>query len=129
MDSTAATTTLQAAASLFNAFAWAKMVPVLAFGFGAVMVYWMLAKAQRADPDFRAIDFMRDDSGKPSWKRLVGTCAFIVHSILIWLQQIDGSMTWNDMALYALTWSGSVVLIEGLRIMRGVPPAEKQDGS
>lgn len=114
---------LAAAAALFNAFTWQRLLPLLTMLVLALVLYWMLAKGQRSDPTFRAVDFLREDTGKASWKRLTGTGCFVVHSWYVYMVTVAGTATWNDLALYVLTWSGSVVLLEGIRMMRGAPPA------
>jgi hypothetical protein len=138
MDAQTAEQVLQSAASLFSAFAWSRLLPLLSFVIGGLLVYWMMAKAQRADPTFQAIDFLRDETTKPSWKRLIGTMAFGVHSWVVYIRTVTDKITFEELVLYALTWSSSVVLIEGMRIWRGGPLAvpaeapvskEKPDGS
>lgn len=121
MNTEQAATVINAAGALMNSFAWARLLPLLSFVVGGLMLYWMLAKAQRADPSFRAIDFLRDESGKPSWKRLIGTAAFGVHSWVIYIRTVTDKVTFEEQALYVLTWSSSVVLIEAMRIFKGAP--------
>jgi hypothetical protein len=129
MNTEQAATVINAAGALMNSFAWARLLPLLSFVVGGLMLYWMLAKAQRADPTFRAIDFLRDESGKPSWKRLIGTAAFGVHSWVIYIRTVTDKVTFEEQALYVLTWSSSVVLIEAMRIFKGSPagPDQVQD--
>lgn len=104
---------------MFSAFAWERLLPVLTLVVIIFALYWMLSKAQRADPSFRAIDFLRDECSKPSWKRLIGTMAFGVHSWVVYIRTVTDKVTFEELVLYALTWSSSVVLIEGMRIWRG----------
>lgn len=126
---------LLAAASLFSTFAWSRLLPLISLVICLLAFYWMMAKAQRADPTFRAIDFLRDENNKPSWKRIIGTGAFGVHSWVVYIRTVNDKITFEELVLYALTWSSSVVLIEGMRIWRGGPlapstqPQEKPDGS
>lgn len=123
MDATVgqAATIINAAGELVNVFAWSRVLPLFTFVVGGLFLYWVLAKAQRADPTFRAIDFLRDESGKPSWKRLIGTAAFGVHSWVIYIRTVNDKVTFEEQVLYVLTWSSSVVLLEGLRIFKGSP--------
>lgn len=117
---------LQAAASLFNAFAWDKLLPLVSVVIGMLLFYWMLAKAQKADPTFQAIHFLYDENMKPSWKRLIGTGCFVMHSWIIYMGRVKGDLTFNDIALYVLAWSGSVILLEALRLLRGAPTQQAQ---
>lgn len=114
---------LQAAAALFDQFLWDRLLPLVTLVVGSLIFYWMMAKAQRADPTFKAIHFLYDENNKPSWKRLIGSGCFVVHSWYIYIVTVKGTVTFNDVALYVLAWSSSVVLLEGLRIFRGAPPA------
>lgn len=114
---------LKAAAALFNEFAWDRLLPLVTLVVGSIIFYWMMAKAQRADPTFKAIHFLYDENGKPSWKRLIGSGCFVVHSWYIYIVTVTERATFNDIALYVVAWSGSVVLLEAIRILRGVPPA------
>lgn len=123
MEQASAEQILQAATALFGVFTWGRILPLVTLVVCALLLYWMLAKAQRSDPSFKAVDFLRETDGKASWKRLTGTGCFVVHSWYLYVVTVTGKATWNDVALYVLTWSGSVVLLEGLRIFRGTPPA------
>lgn len=118
--------TLAAAAALFDAFAWQRLMPLLMLLLIGFLLYWMLAKAQRMDPTFKAVDFLREaPGGKASFKRLTGMGCFIVHSWYICWVTVGEKATWNDVALYCVTWSGSMVLLQwlGLRAANSPQPA------
>ena len=126
MTTDAAQAMMLAAASLFDSFVWARLFPLLTLSLCVWLGYWMLAKEQRLNSDFRVVDFLRDDvSGKPSWKRLIGTACFVGHSWVLYMVVVyKAEELFNHVALYVGVWSGSVVVIEALRIMRGVPAAQ-----
>ena len=116
---------LAAAAALFAAFTFDRLLPaaLMAVLFG--MFIFVLVKAQRRG-DFDASEFLREDSGKLSSKRLFAFIAMAVHVWLVTTRTISDKITFEEQVLFVLTWSGSLVLIQALEIWKGGPPAPKE---
>lgn len=111
---------LKAAASLFNEFAWQQAVPTLML-VAMFLAGRSLLKAGALREGFDGSEFFRDEtSHKLSTKKLLGVGCFLVHSWVITSAYVAKTLTFNDMSLYCLTWSGSVVLLEALSVVRGV---------
>lgn len=113
---------LAAAAALFAAFTFDRLLPavIMAVLFG--MFIFVLVKAQRRG-DFDASEFLREDSGKLSSKRLFAFIAMAVHVWLVITRTISDKITFEEQVLFVLTWSGSLVLIQALEIWKGGPPS------
>ena len=111
---------LAAAAALFAAFTFDRLMPavIMAVLFG--MFIFVLVKAQRRG-DFDASEFLREDSGKLSSKRLFAFIAMAVHVWLVTTRTISDKITFEEQVLFVLTWSGSLVLIQALEIWKGGP--------
>lgn len=115
---------LNAAAALFNEFAWQQAVPTLMLG-AMFLVFRSLLKSAALREGFDGSEFFRDEvTRKLSMKKLLGMGCFMSHTWVIASAYVAKTLTFNDMALYCLTWSGSVVLLEALSVVRGVytPP-------
>lgn len=113
---------LVAAAALFSSFTFDRLLPaaLMAVLFG--MFIFVLVKAQRRG-DFDASEFLREDSGKLSSKRLFAFIAMAVHVWLVTTRTISDKITFEEQVLFVLTWSGSLVLIQALEIWKGGPPS------
>lgn len=114
---------LAAAAALFNSFTFDKLTPLLTLLGMAAMFVWVLFKAQKGS-NFDASQFLRDDSGKLSASRLFAFVACMTHTWAVFVRTLNDKVTVEELALYAVTWSGSLVLLQGIEAWRGVkaPP-------
>lgn len=128
---------LGAAAALFNTFTFDKLIPLISLLLMCWLFVWVLFKAQGGG-NFDTSEFLRETDGpgrgKLSWKRLAAFICLIVHTWYIFTRTLTDKVTFNDMALYCLTWSSSMILLEGLNVWRGVqtsrsatPPPVKEE--
>jgi hypothetical protein len=115
------TDVLAAAASLFNAFTFERLVPLLTLLAMFGLFVWVLFRAQQGN-GFDASEFLRDDKGKLSWGRLGAFVCLATHTWVVMALTVNAKVTVQDMALYALTWSGSLVLLEALRAWKDKTP-------
>jgi hypothetical protein len=112
------TDVLAAAASLFNAWTFEKLVPLLTLLSMACLFVWVIFAAQKR-ADFDASEFLRGDNGKLSWGRLG---AFICLMTMTWgyfIETLNGTITLQFKVLYAVTWSGSLILLQALEVWKG----------
>ena len=111
---------LNAAASLFSEFAWARMLPGLSLALIVGGVIWVTRAMHRDQTNaFDVTEFMRDDTtGKLSIKKVLMVSAFGAHAWFVWIRTTNNVITWDDMALFAAVWSGSPVLLEGLAVWK-----------
>lgn len=128
---TEGTDLLKAAAALFNEFTWLQLVPALTFLLMAVLLIVAVGRAQRdLDNPFDVAEFFRDEaSHKLSMKKLLGAGCFGVHSWFFYSRTVSNTITFNDTVLYCLTWSGSLILLDALSVLRGsikAPPVVGQ---
>lgn len=116
---------LAAAAALFNAFTFNKIIPTIALVLMAGLLLWMLKKAQENQANgFDFGDFFRENAKeKVSWKYLVGFLTFMCHTWVIFTSKLDGSLTLNDMILYSVVWSGTATAMYALNIWKGIATA------
>lgn len=127
MDTESARQILMAAATLFDAGFWSRIFPLLTMTLVIGGMYWMVAKAQRGDPTFRAADFLRDEQlgGKASLKRLLMAGTWAVHSQLLLVVVVASGVSPGDLVthigLYALVWSGTPIALQALAVWRGAP--------
>ena len=120
MNEQAGADLLKAAAALFDAFAWQQAVPTLML-VAMFMAGVALLKSAALREGFDGSEFFRDEtSRKLSTKKLLAMGCFMTHSWVITSAHVAKTLTFNDMALYCLTWSGSIVLLEALSVVRGV---------
>jgi hypothetical protein len=98
-------------------------VPLAAFALIFGMFVWVLMRAQRS-ANFDAAEFLRDDAGKLSKGGLFAFIACASHTWALMVETINARLTVEFMAVYAVTWSGSLVLLEGIRAWKGrtTPP-------
>jgi hypothetical protein len=94
------------------------IVPLMAFVLIFGMFAWVLVKAQ-ARSDFDASEFLRDETGKLSKGGLFAFIACASHTWALMVETINGRLTVEFVAVYAITWSGSLVLLEGIRAWKG----------
>lgn len=93
------------------------IVPLLAFLLIFGVFAWVLFRAQRR-PDFNAAEFLRDDTGKLSKGGLFAFIACATHTWAVMVETINGRLTLEFTGLYAVTWSGSLILLEAIRAWR-----------
>jgi hypothetical protein len=113
---------LAAASALFSAFTFDRLLPAALMAVLFSMFVFVLARAQKRG-DFDASEFLREDSGKLSSKRLFAFIAMAVHVWLVTTRTISDKITFEEQVLFVLTWSGSLVLIQALEIWKGGPPS------
>jgi hypothetical protein len=97
------------------------LVPLLTLMGLFALCVWVLFQAQKRD-DFDASEFLRDDNRKLSWGRMGAFVCLMTHTWVVMTLTINSRLAWADMALYAVTWSGSLVLLEYLQLQAGKTP-------
>lgn len=111
---------------MFNAFFWGNVVPMLMFAGWIIGQWWMLVQAQKNDPTFRAVDFLRDEPrGKASARRFRTNGTWILHSLLIVILTIQRSDILSLMLVfYAVIWAGTPIAEKWLDVvvLRGAAP-------
>jgi hypothetical protein len=111
---------LAAAAALFNSFTFDRLIPLLVvIGIGGMLGRVLVLAQRRAD--FDASDFLRDDSGKLSWGRLAACVCLMTHTWVVFTRTLNDKLTVEEIGLYAVTWSGSLVLLRALEVWKGKP--------
>jgi hypothetical protein len=115
MNQEQATTYLQA---LMATVTVNVIVPLIAFALIFGMFVWVLFTAQRRS-DFDASEFLRDDKGKLSSARLFAFVACAAHTWALMVETINARLTTELVAVYAITWSGSLVLLEAIKAWKG----------
>lgn len=93
-------------------------VPLLAFALIFGMFVWVLFRAQKRE-DFDAGEFLRDETGKLSKGGLFAFIACATHTWALMVETINARLTVEFVAVYAVTWSGSLVLLEAIRAWKG----------
>lgn len=109
---------LQAAAALFSAFTFERLVPLVSLMFMAAMFLWVLFVSQRRD-DFDASQFLRADDGKLSWGRLGAFVCLMTHTWVVFTRTLNDKITVEELGLYCVTWSGSLVLLQAIEAWKG----------
>jgi hypothetical protein len=110
---------LAAAASLFNAFAFEKLVPLGALIVMAIGIGWLLMKAQQK-PDFRIEQMLLDENNKASAARVIVFGAWAISSWDLMAARLGGTHSAEHYWGYLFAWSGALVFVKF---------AEKWDGS
>ena len=85
------------------------IIPGLMFLLMVGVFVWVLVLAQRRD-DFDASDFLRDDAGRLSSLRLFAFIAVAVHTWVIAVETMGSRISVDQMTVYSVTWSSSLVL-------------------
>lgn len=125
MNTEQATTYLQA---LMASVTIGVIVPLLMFLTMVCVFVWVIVLAQRRS-DFDASQFLRDDAGRLSSLRLFAFIACAVHTWVIAVETMGSRITVDQMAVYAVTWSGSLVLARFADKWDGSLPWAKGGGS
>jgi hypothetical protein len=110
---------LAAAAALFNAFTFDKVVPFLSLVGMAGLFIWVLFAAQKSQ-NFDASEFLRNDRGQLSAARLFAFVCCMTHTWVVFVRTLNNKIEVEELALYCLTWSGSLVLLHGIEVWRGI---------
>lgn len=100
------------------------LVPGLMFLLMVGVFVWVVWRAQTRD-DFDASQFLRDDAGRLSSVRLFAFVSLGVHTWVVAVETMGSRITPDQMLIYALTWSGSLVLAEAVHKWNGVLPWAK----
>lgn len=110
----------------FSEFVWGNVVPMLMFAGWILGQWWMLVQAQKNDPTFRAVDFLRDEpKGKASARRFRTNGTWILHSLLIVILTVQRSEILSVMLVfYAVIWAGTPIAEKWLDVvvLRGAAP-------
>jgi hypothetical protein len=119
---------MAAAAALFNAFTFDRLIPLITLMMLAVLFLWVIFQAQKG-ADFDASEFLRDDRRKLSWGRLAAFVCCVTHTWVIFTRTLNDRLTFEEQLLYCIVWSGSMILLQALEVWRGVkiaspPPQE-----
>lgn len=109
---------IAAAAALFNTFTFDKLIPLATLAFMALLFLWVLFQAQRRD-DFDASQFLRDEHHKLSSGRLFAFICCGTHTWAVFTRILNDKITIEELSLYAVTWSGSLVLLEAISAWKG----------
>jgi hypothetical protein len=112
------TNILAAAASLFHAWTFEKFIPLCTLVGMAALFVWVIFSAQKRE-DFDASEFLRKDGGKLSWGQLGAFICLMTMTWRVFVLTLNDKLTFNEIALYALTWSGSLVLLRALDVWKG----------
>lgn len=110
---------LLAAGSLFNAFTFERLIPLVMLFSLSCLFLWVLFKAQQRK-DFDASMFLRNDRGMLASERLWAFVCLMVHTWFIATRTLNDKITENDMLIYCVTWSASAVLLAWIENWRGV---------
>lgn len=97
------------------------LVPGLMFLLMVGVFMWVVWRSQRR-ADFDASQFLRDDAGKLSSVRLFAFVSLGVHTWVIAVETMAARITPDQMLIYSVTWSGSLVLAEAVGKWNGVLP-------
>jgi hypothetical protein len=109
---------LAAAASLFHAWTFEKFIPLCTLIGMAALFVWVIFAAQKRE-DFDASEFLRDEKGKLSWGRLGAFICLMTMTWRVFVLTLNDKLELHEIALYALTWSGSLLLLQALDVWRG----------
>lgn len=112
---------LAAAAALFNAFAFDKVIPLVALMTMMVVVAWLLNKAQQK-VDFNIEEMFKDENDKVSAARIIAFMAFAFSSWDLMAARLSGTSNVDHFAYYLFAWSGSLVFIKGVEKWDGHLP-------
>ena len=110
---------LAAAAALFNAFAFAKVVPLAALVSMMVLVAYLLAKAQKKET-FKIEQMFLDEADKVSSVRVLAFFAFSISSWDLMAARLSDKSSETQFFYYLAAWSGALVFVKF---------ADKWDGS
>ena len=110
---------LVAAAALYNAFAFDKIIPLIALLAMITIIAVMLAKAQKRD-DFDIAQVFLDETGKASAARLIALLAFAFSSWDLMAARLSNAANAQQFFYYLGAWSGALVFVKF---------ADKWDGS
>jgi hypothetical protein len=110
---------LAAAGALFNAFTFNRLIPLVMLFTLSVLFIWVLFQAQKRK-DFDASMFLRNDRGILDFGRLAAFICCMSHTWYFFTRTLNGDVTKDDVWIYCVTWSGSLVLLQALETWRGI---------
>lgn len=113
------TDVLQATASLFSAFTFERLIPLLMLFSLSMLFIWVMFKAQKKE-DFDASMFLRNDRGVLALDRVLGMLCFMTHTWAFATWVLNKSVTENDTLIYAGLWSGTAIAFQVLEAWRGI---------
>lgn len=119
MNDATAQAYLQAAAALFNAFAFDKVIPLVALIVMLSIFAWLFAKAQEKD-SFNLQEMFQDEAGKVSAARVIAFMAFAISSWDLMAARLGNAADPQQYTAYLFAWSGALVFVK---------LADKWDGS
>ena len=64
-------------------------------------------------------EFLRDDRNKLSWGRLAAFICCMCHTWVVFSRTLNDKITFEELVLYAVTWSGSMVLLQAIDAWKG----------
>jgi cbb3-type cytochrome oxidase subunit 3 len=100
------------------------IVPGLMFLAMALLFIWVVYRAQGRH-DFDASQFLRDEAGQLSSVRLFAFVAVAAHTWVIAVETMAARITPDQMLIYAVTWSASLVLSRAVDKWNGALPWAK----
>jgi hypothetical protein len=100
------------------------VIPGLMLGIMISLFIWVLFSAQKKG-NFDASQFLRDDEGVLSSVRLFAFIAVSVHTWVIAVETMASRITPDQMMIYAITWSSSLVLKGAVEKWNGSLPWAK----
>lgn len=100
------------------------IVPGLMFLAMALLFIWVVYRAQGRS-DFDASQFLRDEAGHLSSVRLFAFVAVAVHTWVIAVETMAARISPDQMVIYAVTWSASLVLSRAVDKWNGALPWAK----
>ena len=109
---------LTAAAALFNAFAFEKVVPLVALVVMTAAIGYLLKKAQDK-PDFHIEQMFLDENNKASAARFIVFGAWAISSWDLMAARLSNTHSAEHFYGYLFAWSGALVFVKF---------AEKWDG-
>lgn len=118
-----------AVTSLFNAFTWTQLVPSLTLAFIVFVLYRALGRAHTNESnELNLVEFFKtDEVAKLSWRKLMGSCCFIIHAWMMYTRTVNDKITFNETVLFVAVWSSSVVVLRALDIYREIKLGKAPD--
>jgi uncharacterized protein YfaQ (DUF2300 family) len=111
MNDVTAQAYLQAAAALFNTFAFDKVIPLVALVAMLSIFAWLFAKAQQKD-SFNLQEMFQDETGKVSAARTIAFMAFSISSWDLMAARLSNAADPQQYAYYLFAWSGALVFVK-----------------
>lgn len=110
---------LDAAASLFHAFTFERLIPLGMLFSMSCLFLWVLFLAQKRD-DFDASMFLRNDRGMLDLKQLTTFLCFMGHTWYFFNETMAGKMTDTAVSIYVGAWGAIAVGLHALDTVRAI---------